>query len=203
MRHAPLAAAASASVMLLAAPSFAPAATFDFVSTLNGANERPTPTDSTGTGTATGTLDGEDGTWIFTYQIEYSGLTGPATLGHIHDAINPGGLPFTEQFGSPVHDLDSLESPISGDWRYDDAAQPLTDELADALLAGRMYINIHTEMFPGGEIRGQLVQVQAPPPPPPPPPPPGVIPLPAPVFVGMIGLAVAGASAWKHRRPTA
>jgi hypothetical protein len=176
--------------------SIAPAVaqTVNFTADLLGANERPTPADSTATGSATAELSGGPGLWVLTYNITYEGLSGPATVGHIHDAINPGGLPFTEQFGAPVHDLDSLISPIVGDWSYLDAAQPLTDENADALIAGRMYINIHSDLFPNGEIRGQLLAVDEPPPPPP-----GVIPLPAPLALGLVGLSGAFA-AWKRGR---
>ena len=176
--------AAAAALIALGAMS-APAATVNFTATLNGANERPTPNDSPATGTATGQLTGEPGSWVFTYHVEYSGLTGPAGLGHIHDAINPGGQPFTEQFGPIIHDLDSLASPVDGDWRFDDVAQPLTDEHATNLLAGRMYFNLHTDLFSGGEIRGQIIADSEPPQPP-------VIPLPAPIFLGLSGLAAAG-----------
>jgi len=174
------------------------AATVDFTSTLTGGAERPDPTDSTATGTMTAQLNGSPGLWILTYEIIYEGLTGPATVGHIHDAINPEPTPpFTERFGAPVHDLDSLESPIQGDWSYADLGQPLTDSDVENLLAGRMYVNIHTEQFPNGEIRGQLLQVEEPPPPPPPP---GVIPLPAPLAIGLFGLSAAGLGAWKRQR---
>ena len=158
---------------------------------------RANTTDSTATGTATAQLTGEAGLYILTYEIIYSGLTGPATVGHIHDATSPGGdIPVTEQFGAPVPDLDSLESPIQGDWSYADAAQPLTDEHVANLLAGRFYINIHTDQFPNGEIRGQLLAVEEPPPPPPG----GVIPLPAPILLGLVGLGAAGLGAWKRQR---
>lgn len=30
------------------------------------------------------------------------------------------------------------------------------DQLVDAILAGDIYVNVHTQQFPGGEIRGQL-----------------------------------------------
>lgn len=113
MRNALFVALVLASATLLVAPAAALAATVDFTATLNGANERPDPNLSPGTGTATGTLTGEEGTWVFTYHVEYSGLTGPAGLGHIHDAINPGGQPFTEQFGPIIHDLDSLASRLT------------------------------------------------------------------------------------------
>jgi hypothetical protein len=185
-------------ILVLALALTARGATVNFTATLAGANERPDPADSPATGSASGTLTGEDGSWVFTYHVEYADLTGPATVGHIHDAINPGGLAFVDQFGPPVHDLDALTSPIDGDWRFDDAGQPLTDASAAALLAGRMYVNIHSELFPNGEIRGQFVPVDAPPPPPP-----GAIPLPAPVYAGMLGLFFAGRNVWKQRRAAA
>jgi hypothetical protein len=174
------------------------AATVDFTGTLSGAAERPDPAVSPATGTVTAQLNGDPGLWFLTYEIVYEGLSGPATVGHIHDAVNPEPTPpFTERFGAPVHDLDSLESPIQGDWTYLDAGQPLTDEHVENLLAGRFYVNIHTEQFPNGEIRGQLLQVEEPPPPPPPP---GVIPLPAPLAIGLFGLSAAGLGAWKRKR---
>ena len=173
------------------------AATVNFTADLLGANERPTPADSTATGTLTGQLTGDPGLFVFTYTITYEGLSGPATVGHIHDAINPDtNPPFTEKFGPPVHDLDSLDSPIQGDWTYLDLGQPLTDEHAANLIAGRMYVNIHSELFPDGEIRGQILAEEEPPPPPPP----GVIPLPAPIVFGLFGLSAAGVGAWKRRR---
>ena len=170
------------------------AATVDFTATLTGAAERPDPAETAATGTMTAQLNGDPGLWVLTYEIIYEGLTGPATVGHIHDAINPEPTPpFTERFGPPVHDLDSLESPIQGDWSYADLAQPLTDAHVENLLAGRFYVNIHTDQFPNGEIRGQLLQVEEPPPP-------GVIPLPAPILIGLVGLSAAGLGAWKRNR---
>ena len=166
------------------------AATVNFNATLDGASERPDPVATEGSGSATAQLTGEPGSFVLTYNITYENLTGPAIAGHIHDAINPGGLEFTEQFGPVIHPLDSINSPISGDWRFDDATDPLTDDHVTNLLAGRFYINIHTDLYPNGEIRGQLV-ADAPPPPPP------VIPLPAPVFLGAIGL---GLASWATRR---
>jgi hypothetical protein len=34
----------------------------------------------------------------------------------------------------------------------------LTQEQIDELFDGRMYVNLHTEEYPGGEIRGQLMK---------------------------------------------
>ena len=185
-----------ATAVLMVAVS-ARAITVDFTSTLNGANERPDPVDTPATGTATGQLTGDPGLFVFTYSIQYSGLTGPATVGHIHDPGAAASEPFTEAVGPPVHDLPSLDSPINGVWSYTDLAQPLTDELAAALQAGRLYINIHSDLFPNGEIRGQLEPVIVPPPPPPPP---GVIPLPPAVWTGLITMAGSTFAAWRMRR---
>ena len=181
-------------LIVVSAALSAQGATVNFATTLNGANERPTPTNSTGSGRATAQLNGDAGSFVLTYQIEYSGLTGPAIGGHIHDAINPPpppDLPFTEKFGPIIHHLDSLPSLIAGDWRFDDATDPLTDDKAAKLIAGAYYINIHTEAFQAGEIRGQLVQDDA-----------GAIPipLPAPFALGLMGLVTAGFTVWRQRR---
>jgi hypothetical protein len=44
----------------------------------------------------------------------------------------------------------------TGVWKSTDA-QPFNDEMIAQLLAGNMYINIHTSDNPGGEIRGQVL----------------------------------------------
>ena len=44
------------------------------------------------TGSATAQLNGDPGLWILTYEITYEGLSGPATVGHIHDAMRLFGI---------------------------------------------------------------------------------------------------------------
>ncbi|MBT8132404.1 MAG: VPLPA-CTERM sorting domain-containing protein, partial [Gammaproteobacteria bacterium] len=56
------------------------------------------------------------------------------------------------------------------------------------LLAGLWYINLHTENFMGGEIRGQIFQIS----------PPAVVPLPAAVWLMLS--AVAGLGALRRRK---
>ena len=46
-------------------------------------------------------------------------------------------------------------SPKVGTWNYPQASE-------DALLSGRLYVNIHSATSPGGEIRGQIVPVVVP-----------------------------------------
>jgi hypothetical protein len=157
-----------------------------FEATLSGDAERPTPNDSDGFGTGTGELTGEPGSFIFTYEVVYGNLTGPAGLGHIHHAVNPPEeTDPLERFGPIIHDFPQLTSPIQGEWRFDDPDQPLTDAFAEALLDGELYFNLHTDQFPAGEIRGQILRTDD-----------GgtVIPLPPPALAGLVGLATAAAA---------
>ncbi len=147
-------------------PLAANAVTVPFTSILNGAQERPTPVNTPGIGTATGTLTGEPGSWVFNYLVNYSGLLGniAAPFAHIHNA--PQGVN-----GPIIHDLDNATLPpiagstagtIIGDWRYDDATQPLTDAFAQQLQDGNLYFNLHTTFSRPGELRGQIQSVPEP-----------------------------------------
>lgn len=95
---------------------------------------------SNGRGTAKIDLDGSRLKWT----IEYSGLSGPVTAGHIHGPAMMGAnagvvIPFTG----------SMASPIVG------SAEVTAAQIAD-MKAGMYYINLHTAANPGGEIRGQI-----------------------------------------------
>ena len=76
------------------------------------------------------------------YYIVYSGLIGAETAAHIHGFANPGA-------NAGVKHALPAGSPKVGTWVYAEA-----DE-AD-ILAGRTYVNIHSTVFGGGEIRGQI-----------------------------------------------
>ena len=114
-----------------------------FSATLAAAEEVP-PTQSTGTGTVQATYDTD--TKVFTYTVEYSGLTGEATAAHFHGPAAPG-----ENAAPVVPVPDPLASPINGTATLDDA------QAAD-LLAGKWYFNVHTAQYPDGEIRGQVLE---------------------------------------------
>jgi hypothetical protein len=110
-----------------------------FNATLNGANEVP-PNASTATGTAT--LSYNKTSKILTLNVTYSGIT--PNDGHIH--VGAVGVD-----GPVVFHLPSLTSPISF------TSTALTTAQEADLLANNYYVNLHTEAFPGGEIRGQLI----------------------------------------------
>ena len=107
---------------------------------LSAAQEVP-PVESAAVGTADITYD--DATKMLTWTVEYSGLTGAATAAHFHGPAKEG-----ENAGVAIP-IDDLESPMEG-------SATLTDEQAQQLADGLLYINVHTAANPKGEIRGQV-----------------------------------------------
>ncbi|MGA7160984.1 MAG: CHRD domain-containing protein [Bacteroidota bacterium] len=83
------------------------------------------------------------------YEGAVTGLSGPLTAGHFHDAQS--GVA-----GGVVKSLSFANDTANGEWTSSDASQPLTDMLLRELIAGRLYVNVHTTANPGGEIRGQV-----------------------------------------------
>jgi hypothetical protein len=142
---------------------------------LSGLNENP-PNASTGTGLATVTLDPDAQTLQLV--VSFSGLTSPDTAAHIHCCLpspfasnNVGvattvpafsGFPLGVMSGtytSPVFDLTQplIYNPmfitLEGGLPQAEAA------LIAGLLNNETYLNIHTMVNPGGEIRGILSAV--------------------------------------------
>lgn len=111
-----------------------------FKAEMTGAKEVP-PTNSEATGTTTLTYNGD--TKKFTAVTTYKGLT--PTAGHIH-------LGAKGENGPPVFPFTSLASPIVLE------SGVLTDDQIRALFKDSMYVNLHTEAHPGGEIRAQLTR---------------------------------------------
>jgi CHRD domain len=126
----------------LAATSPLLAETVTYKANLAAAAEVP-PNDSPATGTVTATFD--TATKKLTWQGSYSGLSGPATAGHFHGPADPG-----KNAGVAVP-ITPNTSPLQG-------SADLTDAQAADLMAGKWYVNIHTDAHKGGEIRGQLVK---------------------------------------------
>lgn len=93
---------------------------------------------------ATGAVTGKynKGTKILTLNISYAGIT--PTAWHIHKgAVGTSG---------PV--VFELGTTFSSPFNYSTIA--LTAEQETDLLAGLYYVNIHSKIAPGGEIRGQI-----------------------------------------------
>jgi hypothetical protein len=114
-----------------------------FKATLNGANA--------GTGSSamgTGTLIFSNTTKKFSITVTYSGMT--ATAAHIHTSTStpPGAIvfPLIAGGGGGYPTTYSLDNQILN-----------TAQEAD-LKAGSYYVNIHSNAFPDGEIKGTLIK---------------------------------------------
>ena len=89
-----------------------------------------------------------------TVDLNWTGLTAPATAAHIHGpadtAHNAGVLfPFS---GVPAATSGSIPEQVFA----------ITPTQVGYLESGMLYMNVHTANFPGGEIRGQLELVPEP-----------------------------------------
>ncbi|MFN3656266.1 MAG: CHRD domain-containing protein [Pseudolabrys sp.] len=137
-----LTAAAFAAALVLGAPSIA--AAVDLKADLKGTNEVP-PNDSKATGSVALTWDAASKK--LSWKGSYSGLSGPATAAHFHtgEAGKNGGV------AVPIFAGATAKSPFEG-------SATLNDAQAADLMAGRLYVNIHTEAHKAGEIRGQVVK---------------------------------------------
>jgi len=102
-------------------------------------------TGSLGTGSASMTFD--DITKILSWDISWSGLSGPAVVAHFHGAATPNQNAAVQV---DFFTIGGFSNPSIGSTVIDNA------QAAD-LLAGLWYINIHTAINPGGEIRGQVL----------------------------------------------
>jgi hypothetical protein len=148
-----------------------------FVASLNGPSESP-PNASPGTGSAIVVFD----TVAHTLEVDvtFSGVLGTTTASHIHCCTAaPGvgtagvatqtpsftGFPLGVTSGTYTHTFDtSLTSTFNAPFvtaNGGTAAGAETALLAGAL-AGTEYLNIHTQVVPGGEIRGFLTRVPEP-----------------------------------------
>ncbi|QKJ64098.1 CHRD domain-containing protein [Flavobacterium sp. M31R6] len=110
-----------------------------FNATLEGSNEVPSNA-STAKGTAK--LNYNKNTKIFTLTVTYTGLT--PTSGHVHLGAN-------DINGDILYTFTNLTSPIT-------FTSPALNSFQESLLMyNTFYINLHSDTFPEGEIRGQLI----------------------------------------------
>ena len=122
-----------------------------FEAFLSGLGENP-PNGSPGTGFGTVVLNAAQ-TQI-TVDESWSGLLATASASHIH---GPGGVgtnapvlfPFT---GVPAATAGAIPEQVFS----------ITAAQVTMLFQGFLYMNVHTSVFPGGEIRGQLLLVPEP-----------------------------------------
>jgi hypothetical protein len=136
--------------------------TVQFKADLGGAVQVPS-NQTTATGTVTATYDST--TKRLSWKGSYSGLSGPPTAAHIHGPAPAGTnarlvLWISDNIGQcsqgackSTHDstAHTLPDPFEG-------TATLTEAQVADLIAGLYYVNIHTDAYPSGEIRGQLMK---------------------------------------------
>jgi len=120
------------------------------VANMDSLQEIPAPSGSV-PGKGTGSFWLNSAGTALNYSITVSGLSGPLTAGHFHDAA-------AGTSGGVVKTLTFVNNTASGIWSSTDAAQPWNDNMLTEFLNGKLYINVHTTANPGGEIRGQVLR---------------------------------------------
>lgn len=161
--------------VLLALSSRATVYIFD--ANLDGISETP-PNASPATGFAQVTFDTTANT--MNVDVSFSGLLGPTTASHIHaPTVSPGtgsagvatttpyfaGFPIGVTSGSYNNTLDmTLASSYNPVFVTANGGTTAGAEAAllSSMLADKAYLNIHTTVFPGGEISGFLTLVPEP-----------------------------------------
>jgi hypothetical protein len=145
-------------------------ATILWTAILDSSQEIP-PNASQGSGT--GTIEFDDATNVLALSLTWQDLTGNGVQSHIHCCVTspPGNVGIALDLwliGTPqppsgtyqrFYDLD-VENPFRAAFVAANGGTTLSafDALAAAMNAdeGRAYFNIHTNLFPGGEIRGNI-----------------------------------------------
>lgn len=135
-------------VLTVGIAGFAPPATAElllFSASLDQAQTAPAAQPAAGaTGQAAVILDTETNqiSWV----IDYVGLSGKLLALHFHGPA-PAGQPAGVQFN--IGEVSGTDRPLIG-------SAEITPEQAADLQAGQWYINLHTDLNKGGEIRGQV-----------------------------------------------
>jgi hypothetical protein len=117
-----------------------------FTAELSGRDEVPPTNSRASRGTAR--LEYDKASHLASWTVSFSSPTSTVTGAHIHGPADPGsnaGIVL-----DVARNMYPVVSPLKG-------SATLTDAQAADLMAGKWYVNIHTENNPNGEIRGQLL----------------------------------------------
>lgn len=123
-------------------------------------------TKTPGSGSATMLVDANETQAVL--RFSYANMTSNNVGSHIHGPADPG------QLGQIIFDIDMATPQADGSylWTFVQSGNTTVQDIRDALHAGRFYINIHSAIYPAGELRGHFnfaagSTTFTPPPPPP------------------------------------
>lgn len=145
---------------MLAGSASAEAQSLNFTALLSGSNEVPGIASGSG-GTATVSLNAA--TRTVTYRVDVYNMPSGTTAAHFH-AGGPG-------VSGPVVVNFTVQTNVSNDFSISGTATAADlvprqaqgigswDDFVQALTLGQIYVNVHSTVNPGGEIRGQVVPV--------------------------------------------
>src|SRR6266699_2672555 len=121
-----------------------------YIAFLSGANE-PTPIATAAQGLATVTVNGDS----IHYRIELSNIDS-AFLAHIHH----GAAGTSSGVIVPLYIPPKVSTDLNFSGVLIDSTVAITDVILSQIRADTTYVNVHTKLNPGGEIRGQLFRFQ-------------------------------------------
>lgn len=113
---------------------------------LHGNQEVPA---KSGSGVGSMDIDYNQSTRTLHYSVIWSSLSGPVTGFHIHGSAGRGAN------AGILQNFSGYPTTASGQYRGSVLIDGVVFKEED-LFAGKYYINIHTQLNPGGEIRGQI-----------------------------------------------
>lgn len=118
--------------------------TYAISGSASGSKEIPSNT-TTGSATLSGTYNARTNSLMYT--INWTGLTGNLAAAHFH------GPALETESAGPIQDIIIGTNGTSGSVS---ATVTVTDAFESALLTGKIYYNLHTALYPNGEVRSQV-----------------------------------------------
>ena len=147
--------------ILLGISGTAHAQSYTLTATLTGAGEATPTANGINTGAfGDATVVVDMGTRTITYSVRVFNLPSGVTASHIHAGAENTAGPVVVNFAPPVSASNDFSfSGTVKDTEFvlrPDAGIRSADDMFQAIIGGNSYVNVHSSVNPGGEIRGQL-----------------------------------------------